>query len=108
MITVVLKANSGLKEIIKQPFIPGVKPVVVSGLGRSPPETETQYCSRRRAPSGTETAECVVWGVSPLTLVDSSRAALPAHPVAPRRDIGGSCLGVSPGVALDPPGIVDT
>ena len=70
--------------------------------------TETQYCSRRRAPSETETAECVARGVSPFTSVESSRAALPAHPVAPRRDIRGSCLGVSPGVALDPPDIIDT
>ena len=70
--------------------------------------TDTQYCSRWRAPSATETAESVVKGVSPLTSEDTSRAALPACPAAPRRDVGGSVLGVSPGIALDPPGIIDT
>ena len=71
-------------------------------------QTDTQYCSHWRAPSATETAECVIKGVSPLTSEDTSRATLPAHPVAPRRDVGGSVLGVSPSVALDPPGIIDT
>ena len=70
--------------------------------------TNTQYCSRQRAPSATEIAECAVTGDSPLTSEDTSRAALPAGPDAPRRDVGGSVLGASPGVALDPPGIIDT